>query len=239
MISKPRARFELLETLANESGCTLCFLSTRAANRYIEAILYESVTDVEVREKLRQARGMCNFHAWQMADKFESLGVALIYLDLVHFYQDALKEARAGLPGQSLLKGLTDRLGASRRSKATSALARRLLPERGCTACEMREIAGQIYIEALLECLDEACPLLRESAGFCLPHLARIADQAAGQRDLDRLIEAQAEPLRRIEHELAEYVRKNDYRFTKEGLGSERDSWTRAIELLSGRLGAH
>ena len=50
MISKPRARHELLEALRDEAGCALCFLATRAAGRYIEAILYESVTDVETRE---------------------------------------------------------------------------------------------------------------------------------------------------------------------------------------------
>ena len=238
MISKPRARHELLEALRDEAGCGLCFLATRAAGRYIEAILYESVTDVETREQIRQARGMCNYHSWEMAKSFESLGIAWIYLDLVHFYQRALKEARFGRIRPSLLGMLTGEAKTVGKSSPSSPLARRLQPERGCSACEIRGIAEQIYIEALLESLDEVCPLLHDSAGFCLPHLSQIVDQIDNSSDFDRLRKAQAQPLRRIERELSEYIRKHDHRFVDEEVGREGDSWTRAIELLAARLGA-
>ena len=238
MISKPRARHELLESLRDETGCALCFLATRAAGRYIQAVLYESVTDVETREQIRQARGMCNYHSWEMAKSFESLGIAWIYLDLVHFYQRALKEARFGRIRPSLLGMLTGEAKTVGKSSPSSPLARRLQPERGCSACEIRGIAEQIYIEALLEILDEVCPLLRDSAGFCLPHLSQIVDQIDNSSDFDRLRKAQAQPLRRIERELSEYIRKHDHRFVNEEVGREGDSWTRAIELLAARLGA-
>ena len=42
----------------------------------------------------------------------------------------------------------------------------------------------------------------------------------------------------RFERELAEYIRKHDHRFVDEEVGSEGDSWARAIELLAARLGA-
>ena len=238
MISKPRARHELLEALRDEAGCALCFLATRAASRYIESVLYESVTDVEIREKIRQARGMCNFHSWEMAKSFESLGVAWIYLDLVHFYQNTLEEARFSRIKSSFLGKLTGDQKASGQSFPASPLARRLQPERGCSACEIRGIAEQIYIEALLESVDQVCPLLRDSAGFCLPHLSQIVDQVDNPDDFDRLCQAQAHPLRRIERELSEYIRKHDHRFVHEEVGSEGDSWTRAIELLAARIGA-
>lgn len=238
MISKPRARHELLEALRDERGCALCFLATRAAARYIESLLYESVTDVEIREKLRQARGMCNFHSWEMTKGIESLGVAWIYLDLVHFYQRALEEARFARPKPSLLDKLTGDSKVSGNSSPVSPLARRLQPERGCSACEIRGIAEQIYIEALVESVDQVCPLLRDSAGFCLPHLSQIVDQIDNPGDFDRLRDAQAQPLRRIERELSEYIRKHDHRFVHEEVGREGDSWSRAIELLAARRGA-
>ena len=238
MISKPRARHELLEALRDEAGCALCFLATRAAARYIEAVLYESVTDVEIREKIRQARGMCNFHSWEMAKSFESLGIAWIYLDLVHFYQAALEEARFSRIRTSLLGKLTGESKASGKSPPISPLARRLKPERGCSACDIRGIAEQIYIEALVESVDEVCPLLRDSAGFCLPHLSQVVDQVDDPGDFDSLRKAQAQPLRRIERELSEYIRKHDHRFVHEEVGREGDSWTRAIELLAARIGA-
>jgi hypothetical protein len=34
--------------------------------------------------------------------------------------------------------------------------------------------------------------------------------------------------------ELSEFIRKNDYRFSKEGFGTERDSWLRATGVLTG-----
>jgi hypothetical protein len=34
--------------------------------------------------------------------------------------------------------------------------------------------------------------------------------------------------------ELGEFIRKNDYRFSAENVGKEKDSWLRAIELVSG-----
>jgi len=34
--------------------------------------------------------------------------------------------------------------------------------------------------------------------------------------------------------ELAELIRKNDYRFMKEGLGKEGDSWLRALAMVIG-----
>ena len=39
--------------------------------------------------------------------------------------------------------------------------------------------------------------------------------------------------------ELDEFIRKRDYRFAREPSGSERDSWVRAIEALSGTPGLH
>jgi len=51
---------------------------------HLDTLFYEQVNDVGLRRKLRDARGFCNWHAWQ-ARKIASsaLGVAIIANDLI------------------------------------------------------------------------------------------------------------------------------------------------------------
>jgi hypothetical protein len=53
-----------------------------------------------------------------------------------------------------------------------------------------------------------------------------------------QLVAAQRAIWSRLNDELEEFLRKNDYRFQKEPFGAERDSWQRAISALSGQLPA-
>ena len=55
---------DLREALA-EPGCAFCRLVARAVDRYLRALLYESVNDPGLREKLRASRGFCRGHAWR------------------------------------------------------------------------------------------------------------------------------------------------------------------------------
>ncbi len=54
-----------------------------------------------------------------------------------------------------------------------------------------------------------------------------------------QLVAAQRAIWSRLNDELEEFLRKNDYRFQKEPFGAERDSWQRAISALSGQLPGH
>jgi hypothetical protein len=40
-----------------------------------------------------------------------------------------------------------------------------------------------------------------------------------------------------LDEELREFIRKHDYRFTGEGMGTEGTSWIRAIEMVAGKQG--
>ena len=42
------------------------------------------------------------------------------------------------------------------------------------------------------------------------------------------LLELASDRWGKLPDELTEFIRKNDYRFSKEGFGEERDSWLRA-----------
>jgi len=49
-----------------------------------------------------------------------------------------------------------------------------------------------------------------------------------------KLIAIHREKLEALHTELAELIRKNDYRFMKEGFGKEGDSWLRAVAMMVG-----
>jgi hypothetical protein len=60
--------------------------------------------------------------------------------------------------------------------------------------------------------------------------LTQDISPAAGQILLDLTLEK----WQKLNDELTEFIRKNDYRFSKEGMGAERDSWKRAAAALVG-----
>jgi anaerobic glycerol-3-phosphate dehydrogenase len=73
-------------------------------------------------------------------------------------------------------------------------------------------------------------------SGFCLPHLRQVTARLRGEA-LERLLQYQQERWEELRAELAEIVRKNDYRFQGEGFGAERDAWLRAVRAVVGEPG--
>lgn len=99
---------------------------------------------------------------------------------------------------------------------------------RRCRACQSEREAGRRYLEALrgipIETVDKA---LASGRGFlCLDHW-----QALEHPGLQARFEAR---LAALLDELREFMRKQDYRYSHEPLGPERDSWLRAIRALGG-----
>jgi len=86
---------ELLEAF-QAGGCAICRLARRAGDSYLNAVIYEGVNDVKLRETLRAARGLCHRHAWRMAEtRGAVLGTAIVYRDVINTLVKAL-EALAG-----------------------------------------------------------------------------------------------------------------------------------------------
>ena len=53
---------DLREALA-QPGCALCKLVSLTVDRYLEALLWESVNDYGLRDRIRRARGFCPEHS--------------------------------------------------------------------------------------------------------------------------------------------------------------------------------
>lgn len=219
-MSKSTLYFELLDA-CNREGCPLCYLAYQSAQRHLQSFLREFVTDPEIRAELRSARGYCQEHAWQLAQMQGSpLSIAILYQDVL----------------TSILRALTDIPSGRRSHQRAQKLEAQLQPTAQCPACQQRRTQEDIVLETLLKHIhdDRVGAALDQSSGLCLPHLVRALTQVKKDRTLQRLVALQTNKLAELQGELAEFIRKNDYRFRDEGFGPEADSWRRAISIVSG-----
>src|SRR5512137_684989 len=118
---------ELLDELRAD-GCAIFRLARKASDRYINALLYEGVVDVDLRQKLRDARGPCYVHAWRMASRRGAvLGTAIVYRDVINTLAKVLEapEKRSLLGGKGPL--------------GRGTLAERLAATEPCPACSLEQ----------------------------------------------------------------------------------------------------
>jgi hypothetical protein len=219
MAEKDTLYFELLEALG-AGGCAICRLAHKASDSYLNALLYEGVIDVPIREELRNSRGPCHRHAWQMASKRGSvLGTAVIYRDVVNALAKALQEEPA-----RRWRGNRD------------GMARRLAPTTGCPACSLEQDAERRSAKTLLKHLGSAdlAAAYAGAGGLCLPHF-QIVLAHAGEGASRTLAQWQESALCRLRDELDELIRKHDYRFQGEQISEEEAiSWKRAVAAAVG-----
>ena len=213
----PSSTFHDLIEACVQSGCPVCCVEQNVLDRYIENLFYESVNDIRTRERLRTSLGFCQEHARMALDRRlgNALGFAIIYQDVI----------------TNILRGLE--------KSGTNPNA--LKPHSHCMVCHEQEKTDQLVISALVEGLNESrlAEALRSSEGLCIPHLKNSVESAGNQAITELLLSIHRDKLESLRGELAEFIRKNDYRFKGEGFGAEGDSWRRAVNKLTGdRFGA-
>ena len=243
---KHTAYYELLDACA-KGGCPVCTLTLAAVTSYLQAITYEHVNDPEFRDAIVAARGYCNTHSWRLRELRVALGTALMYRDVI---RDAAAElARPATGGRPDLFGagqgqghgsVRDRLAAlTGRGASDRGDGRIVDPHRACPACQERDRYELLYLEALLDHMQDERMVraFSDAGGLCMVHLDRLSGTTRRSAALERLMALQRECLLRLHDELTEFIRKNDYRFSSEGMGTERDSWVRAVEIVAGKQG--
>ena len=216
--------FEVRDALTTE-GCALCSLVLRSLNRYISALLYESVNSPPMRQRLRESYGFCAIHSEMVRVARSASGAAIIQRDLLQTLVRRLGEDQ-GVPSS----WLEDLFRSPRATKTTL-----LTPDSTCAVCIIAEERERDYADVLLPHLDDAEMLaaFRQSSGLCLPHL-RIALGRALPAQAERLKAEQLVIWQRLIGELDEFIRKLDYRFSHEPMGLEGDAWIRALALVAG-----
>ncbi|MFN2298682.1 MAG: DUF6062 family protein [Anaerolineales bacterium] len=230
MTESPAFYFDILELLA-QGLCPACELVRRKPMHYIDHALYGLVTDPHAQNLFAETGGYCRRHAGMLLriPWGSALGVAILYNRLIEDAAQELKSGKAVRGG-----GLSLNPFAAKRRKAS--LGRNDNPD--CLACKVERETEEGVLHTLVTMLGAGDERLTEavegSDGFCLYHLEcalRIgADEAAGAV-------LRRHGLRRAEKllaELKEFIRKSDYRHTKEEMGAEGDSWMRAVAWVTG-----
>lgn len=219
----------LCDALA-KPGCALCRLERDHVQRYLAGFMYEDVTDVDLRAKMRAAHGFCREHAAEAIRVRDSLGLAIIYQDILATVREQLRAGATAprLPGRGLLR---------RAAKPGKGAAQRITAASACPACAVRDEMATAGLASLLHNIHNAdlTPVFARSDALCLPHLRRALAQAADAPAIEALVKRQVQAMAALDAELAEFIRKHDYRFRQEAMGAERDSWKRAIDMVVGQ----
>lgn len=228
--------YNLLEA-CREPGCPVCRLEQQAVERYLDHHFYENVNSPAWRDQLRASLGFCQEHAWLGVEERlgDALGFAIIYHDIVNNLLDQSKEAdspqQSSRRRTSLLKQ-----GPEQRRTVTERMLSALTPGKRCPVCEHREEATHTLVSVLMEEMKtpEMREALKASEGLCVFHLRVALEHGKDRSAAEELIAIHREKFQSLRAELAEFIRKNDYRVIVEGFGKEGNAWLRAIALIAG-----
>jgi hypothetical protein len=221
-----------------QKGCPFCTLAQQHTRRYLSRLLYEYTLAPDIHQRLAQARGLCNPHAWLLqyiahAEQPDGVGVALFY----------------GSVAERLHSDLQACLSSARSSHARraggSSLASRLWnclqTEETCLACERQAESERYALTQFLQDLHDSgeeeglARLYRDSAGACLPHFLALLHESPSEQAVLWLAQTQIDKTARLAAQLQEFVRKRSLPFQNDPMGEERDSWVRVIEQMIGK----
>ena len=219
-----------------QPGCPVCRLVEGSVAGLLRSFFYEKVNDREVRVRLRASLGFCSEHARQILemDLGDALGSAIVYHDILTNILRNFPTADEKAVNETGLASLLRRTAHGAAAGVTR-LVLALTPQQPCPVCTESESANQAYVVELAAGLkDEALSsALAGSDGLCFLHLRQVAGQVKDEGVFTFLVENHRARLTALNEELAEFIRKNDYRFRSERFGAESDSWRRALEWAS------
>jgi hypothetical protein len=236
-MSIPRVYNDLLEA-CKQPGCPVCRLVNQAVERYLDNLFYENVNDGDLRAQLRSSLGFCHGHAWLALKPGigDALGVAIIYHDVLTNILRKLPETESGSQDQGWLSSLLGQMP-RQLSDQIKEIANTITPNEPCPACQKRDQATELYLSELFKGLknEQMLAALRDSDGLCLPHLHQaFKEHAQDGEAVSALFAISQKKLAELDKELAEIIRKSDYRFRDEGFGEEGDAWRRVIRVSVG-----
>jgi len=199
--------------------CVLCERELQSVKRHCESVLSEMVNDPQLRKDLRHSQGYCARHAHLLLNSGSALGTCILYKDQIGAFDEVLRSLAS-----SMVKT---------RRYATLGVWK---THKGCPACLVQEESRKRAISVLLKGLEE--PDMRDAfengSGFCVPHFFHVLESAKKMAIREYIIAVQRLKYQTLLNELSEFQRKNDYRFSHEPMGTEADSWSRAVRMIVG-----
>jgi hypothetical protein len=143
-----------LRNAAEKPGCPLCRIVAARAERYIDNMLFEHVSDRGFRARYRAAGGFCDFHSRGLEAFRDGLAVAILGRDILEDRVDSFKKRKPWRPKSP------------------------------CPVCEERDRIEEEYLSFLAgtgeggslatEEETEFRAVFTASDGLCAPHYARL-----------------------------------------------------------------
>lgn len=230
---KETVTYQRLQLTLVKPGCPICGLAQDAVRTYLDTILWESSTDLNVHAILTASLGFCGRHSRELLTfGGQRLAAAVVERASLLAALHRLPDLAAAIP-----------VPAPRRFRLWSAQPLEtatptgILEESGvqpCPACVRETQEAARGIETLLKHLDEFADPLRAAGGLCLPHFVqtnRLAD-APARADL---LAIQQQVWRVLVEDLEEFIRKhNDLHHTDPIRDAARLAVERTIAGLTG-----
>jgi len=233
-VTRSRGYARLVEACA-KPGCPVCRCLHDDVVRYLATLLYEHVTDPDMRASLRAARGFCRWHVETLTDLPDSaLGSAIIAADVLgreiaraEQTLAAVRRTRPRVAWRDLLRRRRDGRRGEARTRAT------------CPACAMARESERRHLDTMLESVGDARfdRALDGSDGPCVTHLERLVESRAPDAAVLKVLAQTVDCWRRLRDTAQRFAEKHDYRNRVPFTEAEARSWRQALELLAGPLG--
>ncbi|MFB3916341.1 MAG: DUF6062 family protein [Terriglobales bacterium] len=216
---------EALEEAFEAGGCVLCHVLHQFEKRSLFSFLYDGMMTPEARQDFVQAGGFCARHfrlAVQISrsEHLGLLGLAMLCRQLVPQAESVAAEAGAQRPRRR-------RLG---RPKDPDRI-----PAHGCVFCRDLRINEEQLIRTLETLVDDEEFSARLSRNaLCSEHVQLMLahwENASKRQWIAAVLRRHASEL---VHDLKEFQRKHDYRFSHEPYGREINIVERCMEFLLG-----
>jgi hypothetical protein len=102
-----------------------------------------------------------------------------------------------------------------------------------CPVCKVEKEAESRYAETFVDYWgNDVKKIFETSSILCVSHFRYILKLMKDKKHREELLCLQIKKYEELSEELEEYSRKFDYRFAKEEMGHEKDSWLRAVKLI-------
>lgn len=199
--------FKLIEAF-NETECPICKRNYEISYNYVDNLLYENVNDGVVRKQLGNSLGFCKEH-WQLLLKIgDSLGTAIIYNDLLNDFKNILGKGNFN----------------------------KYFNRNSCPVCDLIEEQTNNNLKIFLTYSEDSefRKEFEQTKGLCAYHLIKLLITSEKREQCEYYISFHQKKIEKIQKELSELIRKNDYRFEKENITSEEaQSWIKALKFLN------
>lgn len=206
-----------------EEGCPVCWSAGAAVGEWLVE-MSSTHTPIE-----HQGAFLCNRHAWQWYETAVARKTSRLLQRELLRVESALRALPAIPTDAGMAARLRSLLGHPSARPAVDALVENLALDSECPACAVWTQAERRTVLAILRHPD-----LDTVARLCQPHFRLVLRLSPGYELALIFTHTQIEALQRLYGELSEYVRKQDYRFRHEPLGTEANAPWSAIGLLAG-----